>query len=64
MTGKAEASRVPGGPNRQPRGPAQMDLWGPRRFKAVAAEREAELLEQGRHLDRAEAERILARLGR
>ena len=54
---------------------AQLDLWTPlepprsptqtpRRFHAVTEERERELLEEGRHLTRREAERILARLGR
>ena len=36
----------------------------PRRFRAVSAERERELVDEGRRMNRAEAERILARLGR
>lgn len=64
MTGRTVAPRATEERARRPRGSTQLDLWGPRRFKAVIAEREAELLEEGRHLDRAEAERILARLGR
>ena len=51
----------------------RLALWGspepprvpgetPRRFLAVSAERQ--LLDEGHHLSRQEAERILARLGR
>lgn len=64
MTGRTVTSRVAGQRGRGPRATDQLALWAPRRFKAVSAEREAELLEEGRHLSRAEAERILGRLGR
>ncbi len=52
----------------------QLDLWAapeppptptatPRRFHAVSAERERELLDEGRHMPRQEAERIQRRHG-